>query len=332
LDLKEALYYETEDNQRVRCYLCPHKCLIKPDQKGICRVRVNRAGYLYTLNYGQLTSLALDPIEKKPLYHFYPGSLILSVGTFGCNLACPFCQNYTIAHQKPETRWMSPEDLLSVARRCQLDGSIGVAFTYNEPSIWFEYVWDCAQLLHAQGQQVVLVTNGHIEAEPLADLLPYVGAMNIDVKAFQEDFYRKLCKGSLAAVKERIQQAVQSTHVEVTTLIIPGENDSPQEIESLASWLASIDRTLPLHLSRYHPAYRFDRSSTPEKTMRTAKEIAQQYLEFVYLGNLPGESSPTFCRECGNLLVDRSGYQTRLSGLKNDCCNHCGGQVPYLIT
>jgi len=332
LNLKEALYYQTEDDQQVRCLLCPHRCLIKPDNKGICRVRINREGSLYTLNYGQLTSLALDPIEKKPLYHFYPGSLILSVGTFGCNLSCPFCQNYTIAHQEPVTKWMSPEDLLMIAQRCQPEGSIGVAFTYNEPSVWFEYVRECAQLLYSHGQQVVLVTNGHIEAEPLAELLPYVGAMNIDVKAFQDDFYRKLCKASLSAVKERVQQAVQHTHVEVTTLIIPGENDSPDEIESLASWLVSIDKSIPLHLNRYHPAYRFDRPSTPEKTMRTAQEIARNHLEFVYLGNLAGESSPTCCRECGNLLVDRSGYQGRITGLENGCCSHCGAQVPYLVT
>lgn len=331
MDLKEALYYQTEDDQQVLCRLCPHHCLIQPDQKGICRVRINQDGSLYTLNYGQLTSLALDPIEKKPLYHFYPGSLILSVGTFGCNLACPFCQNYAIAHQEPATKWMSPEDLLMTAQRCHPEGSIGVAFTYNEPSVWFEYVRDCAQLLHAHGQKVVLVTNGHIEAEPLADLLPYVGAMNIDIKAFQDDFYLKLCKGSLSAVKERVQQAAQCTHVEVTTLIIPGENDSPEEIESLASWLAAIDKTIPLHLTRYHPAYRFDRPPTPEKTMRAAQEISADHLDFVYLGNLAGESSQTFCWECGNLLIDRSGYQTRIVGLQNGRCRQCGSTAPYII-
>jgi pyruvate formate lyase activating enzyme len=286
---------------------------------------------LYSLNYGQLTSLALDPIEKKPLYHFYPGSLIVSAGTFGCNLACSFCQNHAIAHQEPETQWLSPQDLLLIAQRYRPQGSVGVAFTYNEPSIWFEYVRDCAELMQAHDQQVVLVTNGYIEAEPLEELLPFIGAMNIDVKAFRDDFYRKLCKASLAEVKERVEQAAQETHVEVTTLIIPGENDFLEEIEALAAWLASIDETIPLHLSRYHPAYRFDRPSTPEKTMLAAKERAQQHLKFVYLGNIAAGNNQTHCLACGQLLVDRSGYQTRLAGLQNGRCQECGSEVPYVI-
>jgi pyruvate formate lyase activating enzyme len=329
--LKEALYYQTEKDQQVRCFLCPHHCLLKPDQKGICRVRVNQDGLLYSLNYGRLTSLALDPIEKKPLYHFYPGSQIVSAGTFGCNLACSFCQNHTIAHQEPETQWLSPQDLVLIADRYRPQGSIGVAFTYNEPSIWFEYVRDCAELLQAHEQQVVLVTNGYIEAEPLEELLPFIGAMNIDVKAFQDGFYRKLCKASLAEVKERVEQAAQQTHVEVTTLIIPGENDSLPEIESLAAWLASIDETIPLHLSRYHPAYRLDRPSTPEKTMLAAQERAQKYLKFVYLGNIAAGNNQTNCLECGRLLIDRSGYQTRIAGLQNGRCPQCGSEASYII-
>ncbi|MGB4702510.1 MAG: AmmeMemoRadiSam system radical SAM enzyme [Syntrophomonadaceae bacterium] len=330
--LKEALFYQVEDDQKVRCYLCPHRCRLKPEQKGICRVRVNKEGVLYSLNYGQVSSLALDPIEKKPLYHFYPGRLILSAGTFGCNLACPFCQNYSIAHLSPETKYVSPVDLLALALRCQSEGSIGVAFTYNEPTIWFEYVLDCARLLHEHGQQVALVTNGHIEAEPLDELLPYVGAMNIDVKAFNEDFYRRLCKGSLAEVKERVEQAAARTHVEITTLVIPGENDSLEEIDALASWLASINPMIPLHLSRYHPAYQFNRPPTPEKTLLDARKQAQEHLKFVYLGNIGGEDNSTYCPECGHLLVERHYYQTSIAGLENGACSQCGAAIPYLVT
>lgn len=328
---KEALYYQAEDDQKVRCRLCPHQCLLKPEQKGICRVRVNEQGSLYSLNYGQVSSLALDPIEKKPLYHFYPGSLILSVGTFGCNLACPFCQNYAIAHQDPATQYVPPEELLLLAQRCQQQGSIGVAFTYNEPTIWFEYVRDCARLLQEHGQQVVLVTNGHIEEKPLEELLPYVGAMNIDVKAFKDDFYRRLCKASLAAVKERVEQAASRTHVEVTTLIIPGENDSWEEIDSLAAWLASINPMIPLHLSRYHPAYQFKKPPTPEQTMRAAQRQAQKHLKFVYLGNISPESNPTYCPVCGQLLVERHFYQTTIIGLDNGVCRQCGSTIPGLV-
>jgi len=295
-------------------------------------VRVNQEGLLYSLNYGQVSSLALDPIEKKPLYHFYPGRLILSAGTWGCNLACPFCQNYAIAHLDPETRYVSPGELLALALRCQQQGSVGVAFTYNEPTVWFEYLLDCARLLHEYGQQVVLVTNGHIEAEPLEELLPYIGAMNIDVKAFRDDFYRRLCKASLAAVKERVEQAAARTHVEVTTLIIPGENDSREEIDHLAAWLASIDPMIPLHLSRYHPAYQFEQPPTPEETLRDARQQAQQHLKFVYLGNVSGEDNSTYCPVCGHLLIERFYYHTAITGLEHGVCQQCGSAIPGLVT
>lgn len=332
LPLKEAQYYKKEKDQQVRCGLCPHQCLVKPEQSGICRVRVNHGGQLYSLNYGRVASLALDPIEKKPLYHFFPGKMILSAGTFGCNLSCPFCQNYAIAHQEPETHNLAPEELADIARRCQMQGSVGVAFTYNEPSVWFEYVQECARQLRAIGQQVVLVSNGHIEAEPLEELLPLVGAMNIDVKAFQDSFYRKLCKGSLAAVKERVKQAAARTHVEITTLIIPGENDSLEEIEEMAAWLAALNPLIPLHFSRYHPAYHFDRPPTPVSTLLQARERAGRHLKFVYVGNLAEADNQTSCLECGNLLIDRSGYRAAIVGLKAGRCRHCGADTPYIIT
>lgn len=329
--MKEAQYYSKEKDNHIRCTLCPHHCTVKPEQAGICGVRVNRRGQLYSLNYGRIASLGIDPVEKKPLYHFHPGRLILSVGTFGCNLSCPFCQNYSIAHQQPETHQADPEALVQIALEYQGQNSIGVAFTYNEPSVWFEYVLETARLLKAKGQKVVLVSNGHIEAEPLAELLEVVDAMNIDVKAFQDDFYRKLCQGSLAAVKKRVEQAARQTHIEITTLIIPEENDSPDEIEELAAWVASIDPYIPLHLSRYHPAYRFERPATPVETLAEARRRARRHLPFVYLGNLGGEDNETRCVVCGQELIERRGYRTRVTGLKAGNCLRCGSGAPYIV-
>lgn len=345
-----AMYYENLDEGRVRCVLCPHHCLLKNGAVGLCGVRLNQGGELYTENYGEIASLALDPIEKKPLYHFYPGSAILSLGTFGCNLFCPFCQNYSLAHAgrtisshrepvgeissgqivpHPGSYERSSEWLAAIARQSVREGSIGVAFTYNEPGIWYEFVIECAARLKEQGQKVVLVTNGYIEREPLRQLLPLVDAMNIDVKAFNPDFYKRLCRGRLDAVKETVELAAAECHVEITTLIIPGENDDLTEMKELASWLAGIDPHIPLHLSRYHPAYTFERPATPEATMTRAREKAEEYLDFVYLGNL-GETNITPCLNCGEVLIQRNAYQTRLVNLVGHNCASCGKPVHYI--
>ncbi|MDD3889140.1 MAG: AmmeMemoRadiSam system radical SAM enzyme [Syntrophomonadaceae bacterium] len=328
----EARFYEKMDDNRVRCVLCPHHCLLKEDQRGLCRVRVNQEGRLYSLNYAELASLALDPIEKKPLFHFFPGSLILSTGTFGCNLACAFCQNYALAHEEPVTRRVDVSGLVDAALQCKPQGSVGVAFTYNEPSIWYEYVRDAAVKLKENDLKVVLVTNGYIEKQPLEELLPYIDAMNIDVKAFTDEFYRRNCRGKLDAVKATVETAVGKTHVEITNLVIPGENDAPGEIEGLARWLASLDPDIPLHLSRYHPAYQFQKEATPEKTLEMARDAARQYLNFVYLGNLGGENNNTFCRACGKLLISRNVYHTHITGLERGNCTNCGSKIAYIIS
>jgi len=329
---KEAMFYEQSAREKLKCLLCPHHCRLREGQEGLCRVRVNREGRLLTLNYAEVASLALDPIEKKPLYHFYPGSLILSAGTFGCNLACAFCQNYSLAHEKPETRVVDSNTMVEIARQVEAEGSIGVAFTYNEPSIWYEYVRETAEKLKEHGLQVVLVTNGYIEARPLQEILPLVDAMNIDVKAFNNDFYRQHCRGQLQPVLDTVEKAAAATHVEVTTLLIPGENDGAEEISSLARWLACLNKSIPLHLSRYHPAYKFSRAATPVESLQIARELAREHLNFVYLGNIPGEENSTPCLNCGEVLVKRSIYEVEINALEDGHCRHCGSKIDYIVS
>lgn len=286
-DMKEALFYEKLDSSKVRCLLCPHECVLSQDGTGVCRARRNTGGRLYSLNYSCVTSLALDPIEKKPLYHFHPGSLILSAGTFGCNFKCSWCQNWTIAHKDARTMEMTPGELSGIAREYASRGSIGVAYTYNEPSIWYEFIHDTARLVKKQGLMNVLVTNGFISIEPLEQLLPYMDAMNIDVKAFTEEFYKNYCKGALSSVMKTVERAARSCHVEITTLVIPGLNDSPEEIERLASWLASISPDMVLHLSRFFPNYQMnDIIPTPRETLENVRNSALKHLKHVYLGNI----------------------------------------------
>ncbi len=280
-----AMYFDKIEDSKVHCYLCPHNCVIKPGHLGACRARKNIEGELYSMNYGHVTSMAIDPIEKKPLNRFEPGSLILSAGTFGCNLKCSFCQNWTIAHDDADTVEVSPGELVSKAKG--YDGNIGIAYTYNEPSIWYEYVLETSKLARQEGLKNVLVTNGFISREPLEELLPYVDAMNIDVKAFSNSFYVDICKATLENVKSTVEIAAKKCHVEGTTLVVPDLNDSPEEIGELSKWLASISTEIPLHLSRYFPNYKMtDKPATPVETLLKAREAAQEHLKYVYLGNV----------------------------------------------
>lgn len=287
---KEALFYDKIDDRGVHCYLCPQHCRIPPDGRGICGVRKNIDGVLYSLNYGEISSIAVDPIEKKPLNRFYPGSWILSVGSVGCNLKCPFCQNHNIARVKPEeihTYCSSADEIVAKAVSLKGSGNIGIAYTYNEPSIWYEFVYETAQKAKAKGLVNVLVTNGYIGKEPLEQILPYIDAMNIDLKAFNERFYRELVKGGLEEVKETIRRSVPHCHVEVTTLIIPEWNDSTEEMDEMARWLAALSPEIPLHLSRYFPKYEMtDKPPTPLNTLQILKEAAERHLNHVYLGNV----------------------------------------------
>ena len=275
-------------DERIVCSLCPHHCRLADGETGFCRARTNEGGAIRCKNYGRLTSVALDPIEKKPLYHFHPGSFILSVGSFGCNLRCPFCQNYTIsmADGQSETQDVTPAGLAALAHDLSRrpHGNIGVAFTYNEPLLSYEFIMDTAPLLHERGLSVVLVTNGMIAPAPLEALLPHVDAMNIDLKGWQPDFYRRL-GGDLAAVKHTIARAVKNCHVEVTTLVIPGQNDSAGDMEEESRWLASLSPDLPLHISRYFPRWHENTPATPIETIERLAAIARKHLRFVHKGN-----------------------------------------------
>ena len=279
----EAMFY-TREGQRCHCRLCHHDCVISEDRLGWCGVRRNIGGTLYAESYGRITSLALDPIEKKPLNRFFPGRSILSAGSYGCNMNCAFCQNYAISKAKPRTVYLPPEQLTELAT--ETPGSLGVAFTYNEPLISVEYILDTAPLLRERGMKTVLVTNGMIMPEPLAALLPHIDAMSIDLKAFSPEFYRRH-GGELDTVKHSIARAARDCHVEVITLVIPKENDSDTEIDALAVWLASLSPDIPLHLSRFFPCRDMpDTPVTPLKTLHSLKSVAERSLRYVYIGNV----------------------------------------------
>ncbi len=324
--MHEALHYE-QQGQAVTCGLCPKNCSISEGRTGFCRVRQNTGGKLYSLNYAQATAQALDPIEKKPLYHFYPGSNILSLGTWGCNFSCEFCQNWQIAQAQPQTALLEPQAAASLARQLASQGNIGIAYTYSEPSVWYEYILDTARLVQQAGLVNIMVSNGFINKEPLQELLPHIAAMNIDVKAFTDEFYQKVCAGKLADVKRTVEQAAGQCHVEITTLLIPGLNDSVEEIASLARWLSGISADIPLHLSRYFPNHKLDVPPTPVSTLEDAYKVAREYLNYVYLGNVGGRGNNTYCPQCGYKVIDRVQGYSQLTGLEKNC-PQCGRGIP----
>lgn len=271
-----------------KCQICPHHCNIAEGKTGICRARGVKNGKVVDLNYGRITSAALDPIEKKPLARFHPGSYILSVGSYGCNFRCGFCQNSSISMCGPDipTQILTPEQLCEKAVELETSGNIGIAYTYNEPLVGYEFVRDCARLLYEKRMKNVVVTNGYICKEPLLDLLPYIDAFNIDLKAFSESFYKKI-GGDLETVKQSIQLAHLEAHVEVTTLIVPGLNDSEAEMEALSAWLASVSEEIPLHITRFFPRYQMlDKAPTQVDTIISLTQIARRHLKYVYTGNI----------------------------------------------
>lgn len=272
---------------RAVCKVCPHYCGLKEGQTGICRARKNTGGQIVCANYGKITGLALDPIEKKPLRRFYPGSSILSVGSFGCNMQCPYCQNHDISmKEEEEVGWaaMTPEELVQEAVVLKCRGNIGLAFTYNEPCVGFEYVRDCARLSHEAGMQNVLVTNGCVNTWVAEELLDCIDAMNVDLKGFTENYYRKLF-GDLGTVKAFIEKAAERCHVELTTLIVPGENDG-EELKDLAAWVADLNPEIPLHMSRFFPRWRIkDKEPTKVEAVCQAAQMAREKLKYVYTGN-----------------------------------------------
>jgi pyruvate formate lyase activating enzyme len=275
---------EMNDNSRI-CSTCFHHCRLLPGQTGRCRARQNKDGRIISMNYGRITALALDPIEKKPLKMFHPGTRILSAGSYGCNLSCPFCQNYEISQTAADSYTLSPELLAAKALELRKNGNIGVAFTYNEPLIGWEYIYDTAKIVHSYQLYNVIVTNGTVDAGILEKILPYTDAMNIDLKGFTPRWYHTL-GGSLDIVKQTIKISAAFCHIELTTLIVPGCNDTPQEMKELSSWVASVDENIPLHITRFFPRYKMNMiPPTDTGTLFKLAETARKNLKNVFIGN-----------------------------------------------
>lgn len=327
--MKTATYWHVDAQGRVQCDLCPHRCMVAEGGLGRCKARGVRDGKLVALGYGAVSSLQIDPIEKKPLYHFFPGHTIFSVGGWGCNLSCSFCQNWSISQQAvPAGRLYAPESVVDAA-----DDSIGIAYTYNEPLVAYEFVYDTASLARARGLKNVLVTNGHINPDPAAELLPLIDALNIDIKSMNPAFYADHCGGDLAAILSFAAQAhAAGCHVELTNLVIPSLNDDDDDFRKLAEWVCtSLRSDVPLHLSAYRPCYELDTPSTPLRTMERAWGICSQQLDYVYIGNAMSEQgADTQCPACDAVLIRRSGFRASVTGITDGRCASCGRAADVL--
>jgi len=331
---KEAKYYKKEKELTVQCQLCPHYCRIRNGKEGICRVRRNSEGTLYAENYGLLSAKHLDPIEKKPLYHFYPGQKILSAGTVGCNLQCQFCQNCEISQTSVEEaeflKFQSPKDLVNEAKLTR--DNIGIAYTYNEPTIWFEYILDAAKIAKTFGLKNVMISNGFINPAPRKDVISLMDAFNIDLKGFTEEFYKSQTFSSLKNVKETILNICkEGKHLEITNLVIPTLNDDPDIFRNMVEWIAGETGTnTVLHLSRYFP--HFNKSLPPTEVDKLVRlfDIAREFLNYVYIGNVGAYSAGrnTICPSCDRVVIERSGYSTDIAGLnRSGECIHCKNKI-----
>jgi len=327
-------WWERAPDGRIRCVLCPRACTLKPGQHGFCYVREATDDGMVLTTYGRSSGFCIDPIEKKPLNHFFPGSSILSFGTAGCNLGCRFCQNWDISKARKMDRLQSmatPEDIATVAKA---QGCASVAFTYNDPVIFAEYAIDTAHVARQLGVQTVAVTAGYITEQARAEFYAAMDAANIDLKAFTEDFYRKQCFGHLGDVLETIAYAVNEaeTWVELTTLLIPGANDSDAEIDAMTDWIMdTLGPDVPLHFSAFHPDFKVrDRPRTPLSTLTRARQIAlSKGIHFVYTGNVhDAEGGSTTCPSCGTLLIERDWYELGRYALRGNRCGHCGETIP----
>ncbi len=331
--MKEGMLYDRLGDGRVRCNLCAHRCVIAPGKRGICAVRENRDGTLYSLVYGKAISLAVDPIEKKPLFHFLPGSRAYSIATVGCNFTCLNCQNHTISQYPREHNGqvvgeeISPSEIVAdaLARGCQT-----IAYTYTEPTVFFEYAYDTARLAREEGLKNVFVSNGYMTEEAAEEIIPYLDGINIDLKGISDEFYRKVAGGTLRPVLDSIARFHRAgVWVEVTTLVIPGMNDSPDDLRWIAEAIYGISPTIPWHISRFYPAYRLrDVPPTPVVALRRAKEIGEKVgLRYIYLGNIPGEGENTHCPECGARVIKRIGFAVVENRLQGGRCPECGAQI-----
>ena len=310
------------------CFLCPNFCRIVDGKRGICRGRGREDGRMVLHNFGVVVASHLDPIEKKPLYHFFPGSAILSVGTFGCNLSCRFCQNCDISQRIVEGTFISPDSL--AAQACGISENLGVAFTYNEPGIWFEYVMESAVHLRKADKKVVLVTNGYLEKAPWQELCSVAHAMNIDLKGFTGDFYKKICGGKLEPVMENIKIAFKAgVHIELTNLVVPGLNTDVETFERMVDWIAGISPKIPFHLSRYFPNFHENQPPTNPEILEDFFQRAKDRLHYVYLGNFSArDGNDTKCPKCGEVWVRRQGYSTRIISRSGKCS--CGDNVDLI--
>ena len=337
--MREATLYEKLSGSRVRCNTCQWRCVIAPENYGVCRMRQNLGGSLHDLNYGIASSVAVDPIEKKPLFHFYPGSPVFSMGTWGCNFHCRGCQNWQIACVEgasvEESRSMSPEAAVSQAKS---SGCLGIAWTYNEPTIWFEYTLDSAKLAKKAGLYTVYVTNGYITEEALDMIGPYLDGYCVDVKGFSDEFYRDMAKisnwRSILDMAERAKHK-WGMHVEVVTNIVPGMNDGDEQLEALALWIRDkLGELTPWHVTRFYPRYQMeDLPATPVSSLERAHDIGKKAgLRFVYAGNVPGHAyENTVCYSCGNLIISRLGYNIEIVGLEGSRCRFCGAELNMLV-
>jgi pyruvate formate lyase activating enzyme len=332
--MKEAYLYEKMENQRVRCFLCNHRCLIKEGARGICGVRENQEGTLVSLVYGKVIAKHVDPIEKKPLFHFLPGSRSYSLATMGCNFRCLFCQNADIS-QMPADRnqiWgeeMTPSMIVEEATGSR---SFTISYTYTEPTIFFELALDTARLAVQKGLKNIFVTNGYMTEECLKEISSNLHGVNVDLKAFTDRFYKEQCGAKLEPILRTLEiMRKMGVWVEVTTLLIPGLNDSTDELKGLAGFLSNLDTDIPWHISRFHPSYRLmNVRPTPPESIQTARDIGYEAgLKYVYTGNLPGDDGEkTYCHECKELLVDRFGFYVRKNVIKNNQCPKCKAQIP----
>ncbi len=331
----KAYLFETLADDQTRCNLCRHRCKIKAGKSGICGVRQNRSGELVSLVFGRVVARNVDPVEKKPLFHFYPGSMSYSIATVGCNFKCNFCQNADIAQMPKDHggrimgRAVTPAEIVAAAKqsRCQ-----SIAYTYTEPTVYFEFAYEVAKLAHQQGISNLFVTNGYMTTEALDMIDPYLDAANVDLKAFDDEFYRSYCGARLAGVKESlVSMKKRGIFIEVTTLLIPGLNDDPEEIMQLAHFIATdLGIDTPWHISRFHPTYKLtDRPPTPVETLIQAHQIGKDAgLRYVYTGNVPGEASEkTFCYACGKVLIDRWGFNVSNYAIIQGKCKYCEAEI-----
>jgi pyruvate formate lyase activating enzyme len=329
----EARYYIRLEGQKVKCLLCPHQCIINEGKRGICKVRNNDNGILQTLNCGDFSAVNFDPIEKKPLYHFYPGSEILSIGALGCNFHCACCQNYEISQTDPatfpRTMKLSVPDIMKMAE--SHPGNIGIAYTYNEPSVWFEQMMDISKESKSRGMKNVVVSNGFLSTGPLEELIEYTDAFNIDIKSFDEVIHQKFTGGDLKFILDNLVHIKSSNkHLEINSLIVPGINDSIPEFNKLVSWISeNLGKNVPLHISRYFPRYKMIAGATSPGIILEMAGIASETLSYVYVGNVPVEDfQTTRCPQCAKKVAVRDGYSISIKNFgKNGECLFCGQKI-----